>query len=193
MNIPYKFQSTSAEYLNMESIGPGYIYNTPFVYPAFAEYTEQPTLEETDGVVDTGLCMRAFLPLELQPTRELTQSYSEKASVVDSRVICMRPVLSMISLTINSIEGRYRTDLSTTLFDSENQGPLMPVSAQVNSSTFLNSTAFKCALPVFESGAGGWLVSVCHSQRTSAGIVSPMLLPDSLHRTETERHILLSI
>ena len=61
------------------------------VYPTFAEYSEPPFLE--DGVSDTGLTLRAFLPYSSAQDREDTYRYNGRTTVLDSRVTCQLPNL----------------------------------------------------------------------------------------------------
>ena len=63
----------------------------PPSYPTFAEYTEKPIKQ--DGVSDTGLTLRAFLPYADPTRRQLTHSYSGQTTVLDARVTCQAPVL----------------------------------------------------------------------------------------------------
>jgi hypothetical protein len=64
----------------------------PLAYPAFAEYSEAPYT--ADGVSDTGLTLRAFLPLAVASDRENVQQYSGKTTVLDARVTCQPPQLA---------------------------------------------------------------------------------------------------
>ncbi|KAN0099798.1 hypothetical protein V8E51_013573 [Hyaloscypha variabilis] len=66
----------------------------PPFYPIFAEYHEDPP-ETPDGVSDTGLTLRAFVPLQSQQSRAQLKDYSGRATVLDSRVVCMRPNLTL--------------------------------------------------------------------------------------------------
>jgi hypothetical protein len=105
-----------------EGYGTKYLYTGPLVYPKFAEYTEPPHAEDQDGVSDTGLSMRAFLPLEPRKIRESIINYSGIATVLDTRIVCMRPTLSNISITDDwetpaHIEGRFRTEISAWIFN----------------------------------------------------------------------------
>ena len=63
----------------------------PPVYPAFAEYHEDPTLNDEDNIDDTGRTLRAFLPTQDQQSRSETASWTGRATVLDSRVICVQP------------------------------------------------------------------------------------------------------
>jgi len=62
----------------------------PAFYPTFAEYSE-PGTNEDPAVVDTGPVLRAFLPLREQQPRFNIADYKGVATVLDSRVVCVRP------------------------------------------------------------------------------------------------------
>ena len=67
--------------------------NKPPFYPMFAEYAENPFLGE--GVVDTGMTIRALLPLPSEQLRSLVRNYTGPATVFDSRVACIRPSVNI--------------------------------------------------------------------------------------------------
>lgn len=58
-------------------------------YASFAEYSEPPY--EAEGVSDTGVTLRAFLPFGTAQDRENMKSYNGKATVLDARVTCQVP------------------------------------------------------------------------------------------------------
>ncbi|KAF9877934.1 hypothetical protein CkaCkLH20_04510 [Colletotrichum karsti] len=67
-------------------------------FPAFAQNHEDynvgdytRTGDVTDAVVDTGLTHRAFLPFASEDQRGSISTFSGTATVVDSRVVCVRP------------------------------------------------------------------------------------------------------
>ena len=60
-------------------------------YPAFAEYADGKVKNGSSGVSDTGLTLRAFLPIDGQGNRSSIHVYNGPATVVDSRVVCVRP------------------------------------------------------------------------------------------------------
>ena len=66
----------------------------PPSYPTFAEYHEAPS-DAREDKSDTGLTLRAFLPLPGQEARSSLRTYSGLATVLDSRVQCLRPQLTM--------------------------------------------------------------------------------------------------
>ncbi|KAK5168085.1 uncharacterized protein LTR77_006653 [Saxophila tyrrhenica] len=61
----------------------------PPAFPAFAEYSEP--AEVPAGVDDTGVLLRAFLPLADAESREAIRNYTGTAMVLDSRVSCQSP------------------------------------------------------------------------------------------------------
>jgi hypothetical protein len=62
-------------------------------YVDFAEYHEPPQVGLPDGVDDTGLTLRAFLPISDQQSRSMVASWDGVATVLDARVVCLRPQL----------------------------------------------------------------------------------------------------
>ena len=64
-------------------------------FPRFAEYAETVPLQE--GLDDTGILLRAFLPYSKAESREMISNYTGEALVLDSRVSCQRPILNNLS------------------------------------------------------------------------------------------------
>ncbi|KAL3299097.1 Cupin-like domain protein [Colletotrichum asianum] len=62
----------------------------------FAEYSEAGVDDE--GIEDTGPTIRAFLPFESTETRESVSTFRGMARVSDSRVVCLRPMISNLTL-----------------------------------------------------------------------------------------------
>ena len=105
----------------------------PPFYPTFAEYHEAPSLVEEDKS-DTGLTLRAFLPLSGQEARSSLRAFSGLATVLDCRVQCFRPELTLEA-------GHYTTGaLALT-------GSISAAGSQ--------STNFSCVLPQPVSDAEG--------------------------------------
>ncbi|KAF2026620.1 hypothetical protein EK21DRAFT_115674 [Setomelanomma holmii] len=83
-----------------------YIDTTPIEYPAFAEWISLGDVSNfstphgevrpnTDrGIRDTGTVMRAFLPIRDAVERSVLTEYQGYGTVVDSRVVCMKPNLT---------------------------------------------------------------------------------------------------
>ncbi|KAF6807911.1 hypothetical protein CSOJ01_07856 [Colletotrichum sojae] len=62
---------------------------SPVLAHTFAEYSEP--AKPVDGVDDTGITIRALLPIPQQKTREKLRDFQGMTRVVDSRVLYMRP------------------------------------------------------------------------------------------------------
>jgi hypothetical protein len=95
MHLPYNLHYT-------DMVNGSFIDSTQFIQPSsgawnrkiskyasFAEYSESPY--EADGVSDTGVTLRAFLPFGTAQDRENLESYEGKATVLDARVTCQVP------------------------------------------------------------------------------------------------------
>ncbi|KAL8804267.1 MAG: hypothetical protein Q9200_005888 [Gallowayella weberi] len=67
----------------------------PPFFPTFLEYHEDAENLSSD-TADTGLTLRAFLPMESQQQRSMLRDFAGDAIVVDSRVRCVRPQLGML-------------------------------------------------------------------------------------------------
>jgi hypothetical protein len=79
-------------------------------YPVFAEYAEGMVANGSLGMADTGLTMRAFLPIDSQGNRSSVHKYMGPAAVFDARVVCVRPNItisasSLVDLDINRGSG----------------------------------------------------------------------------------------
>ena len=69
----------------------------PAAYARFAEWAEQPHMD-TD-YADTGATIRAFLPFGSSDTRSVLRDYNGPATVVDSRVRCVLPSMTIHNIT----------------------------------------------------------------------------------------------
>lgn len=78
-------------------------------YASFAEYSEPPY--EADGVSDTGVTLRAFLPFGTAQDRENLETYKGNTTVLDARVTCQVPQIE--NATVSS-EFRFRGSLAAT-------------------------------------------------------------------------------
>lgn len=93
----------------------------PAFFPTFAEYSE-PIAKEA-GVDDTGLLLRALLPLSNQKSREQMRNYSGNALVLDSRVSCHRPLFDNNTRIIEQLGGEYANVSGTVT--TEHRTPLL--------------------------------------------------------------------
>lgn len=114
-------------------------------YASFAEYSEPPY--EADGVIDTGVTLRAFLPFGTAQDRENLKSYKGNSTVLDARVTCQVPQIK--NATVDS-EFRFRGSLAATrntprlanLSLFQGSGAQDPAAMGVNTD---GSRDFKCA------------------------------------------------
>lgn len=169
LNLSYGIGLGSSPYtVQLQSIG--YLGTKPLMYPAFAEYTEP--AEPIDGVADTGLSVRAFLPFDQQSDRESLQSYSGNATILDARVVCMRPDLTNLNLTV--LNGAPRI---TGLVTGNTALP-----ARFNGGTLKNSFAFDCMWAKQGIVQTEELpIAMCSVNTTDLDIVSefdPLILPE---------------
>lgn len=75
---------------------PPYWQCNPATFQSFAEYQESiPVREgpEANSVRDTSMIHRALLPLPDHTSRTAVKEYTGKASVLDSRMVCIRPTM----------------------------------------------------------------------------------------------------
>ncbi|KAF2825842.1 hypothetical protein CC86DRAFT_35644 [Ophiobolus disseminans] len=71
----------------------------PPSYPRFAEYVDPPL--KGQDFVDTGPTYRAFLPIQNTIERSTLRAYDGPASILDSRVSCVRPSINISSLVVS--------------------------------------------------------------------------------------------
>ncbi|KAG9496335.1 hypothetical protein J7337_012922 [Fusarium musae] len=131
LNVAFGFKYPSSEGENSSAnlfnpyAGVDYWTSRPSSYLRFAEMSTPPV--QGDGVHDTGAIARAFLPFNNSTRRATLRSYEGPATVVDARVICIRPRLSIHTINLTdeymlslggsvSIHGEYE-GLDTTYPD----------------------------------------------------------------------------
>ena len=75
---------------------PDYWIGSLIGFETFAEYSQPAS--SVEGLDDTGLTLRSFLPIGDQNSRETLQAFQGLASVFDLRVVCARPTLLGLSI-----------------------------------------------------------------------------------------------
>lgn len=145
-----------------------HLYSSP-IFPVFAEYTEKPSRGDVaDGVADTGLAMRAFLPIASQNERIQLRDYSGPATLFDTRVVCTRPDPSKTNFRFWSHGGgRPRPFLSGRVGSSF-------TASRFNGTASLN---INCTFGMPAYDRGEWPVSLCipaNVEKNSFGLVSVM-------------------
>ncbi|KAF3039117.1 hypothetical protein E8E11_006327 [Didymella keratinophila] len=83
--------------------GVDFFQSAPSTYARFAEWAEQPRMEAE--YADTGATIRAFLPFGESETRAVLRSYEGPATVVDSRVRCVLPSITIHNVTWQKESG----------------------------------------------------------------------------------------
>jgi hypothetical protein len=154
----------------------------PAIYPVFAEYTEDAHV--ADGIRDTGVSLRAFLPIELKDSRDRVKSYSGTATVIDTRVVCMRPHLENAFIPPHApeadtgefyIQGLVGTHFTAPRFIRTNSdGPSL--------------SPFNCSMAIqgqtWRNAATDFPMAICPIDIRDSGIVSVMepliLSPDPI-------------
>lgn len=89
---------------------------SPLSFPAFAEYAE-PVKDLQQGVDDTGVLLRAFLPMPDAESRQSLRNHSGSALVMDSRVSCQAPALHNVTWNqefYGQISGIVANSINTT-------------------------------------------------------------------------------
>ena len=88
---------------NLSYVGRNFLYadnywtSNPGPFATFAEYAAPGPNASTGSPYqeDTGRTMRALLPVSAQGERQMLKKYQGYATVIDSRVLCVRPTLQI--------------------------------------------------------------------------------------------------
>jgi hypothetical protein len=116
----------------------------PLNYATFGEYHEQPS-ETAEGIADTGILLRAFLPYAAAGSRQRLATYTGNALTIDARVACQAPSI---------------TDLDVQGFNGQIAGIVSPTT----NATILQSiipTSFNCTI------AGPDQITICQLGQSS--------------------------
>lgn len=154
----FRFDNIDASYILLPQ-GQQYQRVTPSSFEAFAEYWEPPNAKE--GVDDTGLTLRSFLPFSNQTERERLREYKGPALVYDTRVVCVQPQFK--SLGIQGSNGQ-RENLYGEV------APRTTTSGLVSRST---NVIFNCTLYDKDSPSSIlWIL--CGLDLSAGGLISPL-------------------
>jgi hypothetical protein len=168
----YGIETNGHTYDAMPSDAPSFLDLTPSRYPAFAEWTPDATTSQTTaqqeafppenstGILDTGSVLRALLPINNDEERSRVTKYHGFATVLDTRVVCMRPKLTNVEFSAG--DGYQVIGLANI-----NKKPAGLVQQEdLGSKNF--SISFKCN---FAASAGGnysepdWSLALCHGSQ----------------------------
>ncbi|KAK3681557.1 hypothetical protein B0T22DRAFT_433792 [Podospora appendiculata] len=166
--------------------GVDYWNTRPAIYPRFAEMAGHPY--EVDGVQDTGLSFRSFVPFASSAEREHLRTFNGLAGVLDSRVICFRPHIEKPQVeVINPGLQHYRTlSGNVSLGVSGSQANLTTENAN-------GYSPFNCTFSVWDTGVvdtanTNWRMSMCSANLNSlVATISDgnVLAPDRLDSWST--------
>lgn len=157
---------------------------SPF-YPAFAEYSEEPV--KLDGVSDTGLTLRAFLPYADPLVRQSVHSYTGRTTVLDSRVTCQVPKFENLTAQFQQnsllLSGFVRATRQTPRLGNVTLLPTSESRAGVVGWSHNTSVPFICIAPLANTTTRGapdqWRTALCQltengedNEGISGGLVS---------------------
>ncbi|OAL02176.1 hypothetical protein IQ06DRAFT_292895 [Phaeosphaeriaceae sp. SRC1lsM3a] len=102
-NITFGLNRNVATGINPKGIntygGLDYWKTGPAIYQRFAEFKENGS--QTEDYVDTGKTLRGFPPHYMDSDRYHLRDYSGPMTVVDTRVICVKPTVSNVSVNVD--------------------------------------------------------------------------------------------
>ncbi|KAI8941765.1 hypothetical protein NX059_002968 [Plenodomus lindquistii] len=139
-------------------------------YPAFAEYVEGMVANGSSGISDTGLTLRAFLPIDGQGNRSSIHNYNGPATVIDSRVVCVRP--NITNLRTHLVPYQPSRGFSAPILHGNISIPL-DLLQQASASRILPmytgpSEEFNCSMPyispldeILKYHPSDWDLSIC--------------------------------
>lgn len=173
----------------------------PSFYPTFAEYSEPPYEEE--GMSDTGVTLRAFLPFVAAQDRHVIQKFVGRTTVLDSRVTCQVPEFEGEGLQIDkgsgsmSLSGSVRATKNTPRLGNFTMR-MVPAPENTHDPVFNMPVLFKCLVPIegvehFDDDiASGqpWRITLCQlgegggTSSISGGLVSEFKPLNSLPTTQ---------
>jgi hypothetical protein len=151
-----------------------YLHTTPTGYPAFAEWVANATLSgpsarygeyipnNTDGIRDTGTVMRAFLPIRDPEERSLLTEYTGFGTVVDMRVVCLRPRFTDV---VYSIMSGYRVIGLADIV----QEPMGLVQTPHSTHTLSFDCPFSAVASQNRTEFSGWPIALCSPTHQNMG------------------------
>ena len=140
------------------------LFADPPTYLIFAEYSEPIDSQSENDMDDTDPILRALLPVPSSQDRSNLRNYSGMATVIDSRVICVRP--SIIDAPAENHTGLL---LRGTIRASRNVSRADPIALYDGDTYDVGSNRlgvpYGCLVPYSISAGsmepGGWLTVVC--------------------------------
>jgi hypothetical protein len=163
-SIPYSLDD--AERANLTRGERDFTSLNPSQFPTFGEFAVSPASQQA-GVDDTGESIRAFLPLASSSERTSISTYQGRATLVNSRVICLAPVVE--NATYSSLGLSTSPDSPTQqlqgLLSTGNSIP-STLKSEPNAS---NEFSFVCNFELAQSGSE-WPITLCSVQSSNGSI-----------------------
>ncbi|EMD95311.1 hypothetical protein COCHEDRAFT_1211264 [Bipolaris maydis C5] len=125
----------------------------PERYPSFAELVAEPPVS-IQAVHDTGVILRAFLPIISEEIRSNMRNFSGVASVVGMRTMCAKPQLTDLNITETSLGYRVRGKVKLDL-DDEGQRSF------ASDNEWVNVDCLAPALLDVNTSVSEWQASIC--------------------------------
>jgi hypothetical protein len=166
--------------------GIDYWKTTPYSYRRFAEYSENGS--QGNNYVDTGKTARGFPPQRDDNDRASLREYNGPMTVVDARVVCVRPTVSKLTYG-----GAFYGSVNGTFDWKDTHPDLISAAAYEQIGKRMN-----CSIPFsdYYSSSSYWSISLCSVgtgvARLAGGITSDnddIDLPDG----HTGAHLLLNV
>lgn len=150
--------------------------NKPLFYPTFAEHIEDPI--KSDGISDTGMALRAFLPLGTEQSRSVLRDYVGPATVFDSRVTCVRPWIDVTAFEVYAnFSGQTLAYINGTAVASKSTPQMVDITAGPN---------FNCDVVFPPEGTSEWAITMCGvTTRVQEALISPFQSFDQVNRSST--------
>ncbi|KAL6244524.1 Mitochondrial outer membrane protein iml2 [Rhinocladiella similis] len=175
--------SNEAGFPNLLYRSPAWSWKAPS-YPAFAEYSEDPY--QKNGISDTGLTLRAFLPIADPLVRQKIRSYSGRATVFDARVTCQVPDFDDISVEVEQdsllLSGYVKASQSTPRLGNITLVPTLKNRSDITNWTRNAPVPFICVAPLANMSTYGipdqWRTVLCQlteAGRSSTGIAGGLV------------------
>jgi hypothetical protein len=151
----------------------------------FAEWHVDDVADVRDGISDTGPTLRAFLPFADGQTRSSVQTYSGNAAVLDSRVLCMRPDISNVTVLRYGFHTTFPTmSLSANIPDEFKHRPATTDTSWRFKPGTAIASPLNCSTPIWLNSLDFYhlddrLFSFCQLPTELGSIVSEFLDLDS--------------
>lgn len=154
INVTYGMNAFGPNSASSAGTGNNFWRASPQRYPRFAEYSESSFTGE--DMQDTGATFRALLPFQSDQDRKSLRNYSGPATVLNSRVVCVRPLLQLWTTQVINIVG----DMQIILGVADTPQDYSMLSRQPWSWDD-EPGSFNCTMEMAPAKAGNWELGLC--------------------------------